>query len=51
MAFEESVCEKCGLGERYNRNFLGGQSVVNFYGDRHKQRRKLLMPPFHGERM
>ena len=38
-------------GERYNRNFLGGQSVVNFYGNRHKQRRKLLMPPFHGERM
>ena len=38
-------------GERYNRAFIGGQSVVNFYGDRHKQRRKLLMPPFHGERM
>ena len=39
------------LGERYNRPFLGGQSVISFYGDRHKQRRKLLMPPFHGERM
>ena len=33
------------LGERYNRPFLGGQSVISFYGDRHKQRRKLLMPP------
>ncbi|NES87195.1 MAG: cytochrome P450 [Moorea sp. SIO2B7] len=38
-------------GERYNRAFLGGQSVINFEGDHHKQRRKLLMPPFHGERM
>ncbi|MEA5534924.1 cytochrome P450 [Crocosphaera sp. XPORK-15E] len=38
-------------GERYNRAFIGGQSVVTFDGDRHKQRRKLLMPPFHGERM
>ena len=38
-------------GERYNRAFLGGQSVVNFDGDRHKQRRKLLMPHFHGDRM
>ncbi|MGK7944486.1 MAG: cytochrome P450 [Microcystaceae cyanobacterium] len=38
-------------GERYGRNFIGGQSVVNFTGHRHQQRRKLLMPPFHGERM
>ena len=43
---------KTESGERYNRIFIGGgRSVVNLYGDQHKQRRKLLMPPFHGERM
>ncbi len=30
---------------------LGDYSVVLIEGDRHKRRRQLLMPPFHGERM
>lgn len=30
---------------------LGSHSVVMLDGDRHKRRRQLLMPPFHGERM
>ncbi|MGA7932539.1 MAG: cytochrome P450, partial [Kovacikia sp.] len=30
---------------------LGDASVLMIDGDRHKQRRQLLMPPFHGERM
>ncbi|EAW37494.1 cytochrome P450 [Lyngbya sp. PCC 8106] len=30
---------------------LGEQSVMLLDGDRHKRQRKLLMPPFHGERM
>ncbi|MGF1591480.1 MAG: cytochrome P450 [Pleurocapsa sp.] len=30
---------------------VGGNSLLLIEGDRHKQRRKLLLPPFHGERM
>lgn len=30
---------------------LGDYSVILLEGDRHKKRRQLLMPPFHGERM
>jgi cytochrome P450 len=33
------------------RPLLGDNSVILLGGDRHKKRRKLLMPPFHGERM
>jgi cytochrome P450 len=30
---------------------LGNNSLILIEGDRHKKRRKLLLPPFHGERM
>lgn len=30
---------------------LGDYSVIMLDGDRHRRRRQLLMPPFHGERM
>lgn len=30
---------------------VGNNSLFLIEGDRHKQRRKLLLPPFHGERM
>ncbi|XHX78319.1 MAG: cytochrome P450 [Stenomitos frigidus ULC029] len=30
---------------------LGESAVIMLEGDRHKRRRQLLMPPFHGERM
>ena len=30
---------------------VGKDSLLLIEGDRHKQRRKLLLPPFHGERM
>lgn len=30
---------------------LGSYSITMLDGDRHKKRRKLLLPPFHGERM
>ncbi|MEB3279410.1 MAG: cytochrome P450 [Lyngbya sp.] len=33
------------------RPLLGDQSVMLLDGDRHKRQRKLLMPPFHGDRM
>ncbi|NER03924.1 MAG: cytochrome P450 [Okeania sp. SIO3C4] len=31
--------------------FLGEQSLLALSGDRHKRQRKLLTPPFHGQRM
>ena len=33
------------------RPLVGDNSVFLMEGNRHKQRRKLLLPPFHGERM
>ena len=33
------------------RPIVGDASVIMLSGDRHKKRRKLLLPPFHGERM
>ena len=30
---------------------IGSNSLILIDGDRHKQRRKLLLPPFHGDRM
>ena len=33
------------------RPLLGARSVILLEGDPHRQRRKLLLPPFHGERM
>ena len=33
------------------RPLVGDHSVLLLGGDRHKRQRKLLMPPFHGERM
>jgi cytochrome P450 family 110 len=39
---------------KYNgvlRPLLGDYSVIMLDGDRHRRQRKLLMPPFHGERM
>ena len=33
------------------RPMLGDNSLILLSGERHKKRRQLLMPPFHGERM
>ncbi len=33
------------------RPFFGDNSLILFDGDRHKKERKLLMPPFHGEKV
>ena len=33
------------------RHWLGDNSLILLDGDRHQRQRKLLMPPFHGERM
>ncbi|MBE9043106.1 cytochrome P450 [Pleurocapsales cyanobacterium LEGE 10410] len=38
-------------GSEILRPLVGGNSLLLIEGDHHKQRRKLLLPPFHGERM
>ena len=40
-----------GRGNRILRFLLGDQSLVLLDGDRHQRQRRLLMPPFHGDRM
>lgn len=40
-----------GSGNAIVEPLLGANSLVLLDGDRHLQQRKLLMPPFHGERM
>ena len=40
-----------GCTNRILTPLLGESAVIMLDGDRHKRRRQLLMPPFHGERM
>jgi cytochrome P450 family 110 len=40
-----------GGGGKVLQLLLGEQSVVLLDGDRHQRQRKLLMPPFHGDRL
>lgn len=40
-----------GDANKILRNLLGEHSVIMLDGLAHKQRRKLIMPPFHGERL
>jgi cytochrome P450 family 110 len=40
-----------GDANRILAPLIGDASVIMLDGDRHKRRRQLLMPPFHGERM
>lgn len=40
-----------GGGGRVLQLLLGDHSVVLLDGDRHQRQRKLLMPPFHGDRL
>ncbi len=41
------------LGEpnRFLETIIGNSSVIMLEGERHKQRRQILIPPFHGDRM
>ncbi|MEM1171369.1 MAG: cytochrome P450 [Cyanobacteria bacterium P01_H01_bin.35] len=41
----------CGVGNQLLIPLLGDQSLVLLDGRTHQRQRKLLMPPFHGERM
>ena len=41
----------CGIGNKSIQPLLGDFSLVLLDGQSHQQQRKLLMPPFHGERM
>lgn len=38
-------------GNKILSTLLGNYSVIMLDGDRHKQRRQLLMPPFHGQQI
>ena len=40
-----------GDANRILEQIVGRQNVMLFDGDRHRNRRKLVMPPFHGERL
>jgi cytochrome P450 len=40
-----------GSGNQILQPLIGTNSLILLDGDRHIQQRKLLMPPFHGERM
>lgn len=40
-----------GQANKLFQPLVGNTSIVMLDGDRHKQRRQLLMPPLHGERM
>lgn len=40
-----------GEANRIIQPLVGDYSVIMLSGDRHKKRRQLLLPPFHGERM
>lgn len=40
-----------GRGNELAKPLLGENSLTVLDGDRHKRERKLLMPPFHGERL
>ncbi|MEG4405168.1 cytochrome P450 [Microcoleus sp. MON2_D5] len=42
---------KSGTGNQIALPLVGSNSLLLLDGDRHLQQRKLLMPPFHGERM
>ncbi len=40
-----------GRANEILRPFFGDNSLLSLDGDRHKRERKLLMPPFHGEKV
>ncbi|MFB2980739.1 cytochrome P450 [Microseira sp. BLCC-F43] len=40
-----------GSGNQITEPLVGPNSLILLDGDRHMQQRKVLMPPFHGERM
>ncbi|MDJ0507719.1 MAG: cytochrome P450 [Crocosphaera sp.] len=39
------------IGGGFLKTFLGENSILFLQGDKHQRERKLLMPPFHGERL
>ncbi len=42
---------KSGEGNKILQPLVGANSLILLDGEKHSQQRKLLMPPFHGERM
>lgn len=50
-AASREVVSAPGTTNRVVEPLLGSASLVSTDGDRHRQRRQLLFPPFHGERL
>ncbi len=44
-------CFETGSGNRIMQPLLGENSLIHLDGRSHQRQRKLLTPPFHGERM
>ncbi|MDX2217194.1 MAG: cytochrome P450 [Oculatellaceae cyanobacterium bins.114] len=49
--FSQDAKFDIGRGNALAEPLLGQNSLMMMDGDRHKRERKLLMPPFHGERL
>ncbi len=49
--FSQDSKFEAGRGNAIAEPLLGRNSLVLMDGDRHRRERKLLMPPFHGERL
>lgn len=49
--FNQDSKFEAGRGNALGKPLLGHNSLILMDGDRHRRERKLLMPPFHGERL
>jgi unspecific monooxygenase len=48
---QDAKCFDVGRANNIGKPIFGKNSLLLMDGDRHKRERKLLMPPFHGERL
>jgi unspecific monooxygenase len=48
---QDARCFDAGRANELARPLIGGNSLMLLDGDRHRRERKLLMPPFHGDRL
>jgi cytochrome P450 len=51
LTSERHKFDASGKANDLLKPLLGDYSIIMLEGDRHKERRKLLLPPFHGARM
>jgi unspecific monooxygenase len=48
---QDARCFDAGRANELARPLIGSNSLMLLDGDRHRRERKLLMPPFHGDRL